>query len=98
MRLFIINGGHRGLIKLNLQKRFNAEHPMSHAGLILGLHELEVERVDRNDAISVYAKPKQRPCCIHFRQQKKPSIYAVFSVFTGFEWNHMEARVGIEPA
>jgi transposase len=37
---------------------------MSHAGLILGLPELEVERVDRNDAISVYAKPKQRPCCI----------------------------------
>jgi len=38
---------------------------MSHAGLILGLPELEVERVDRNDAISVYAKPKQRTCCIH---------------------------------
>ena len=37
---------------------------MSHAGLILGLPELEVERVDRNDAISVYARPKQRPCCI----------------------------------
>jgi transposase len=37
---------------------------MSHAGLILGLPELEVERVDRNDAINVYAKPKQRPCCI----------------------------------
>ncbi len=32
---------------------------MSHAGLILGLPELEVERVDRNDAISVYAKPKK---------------------------------------
>lgn len=38
---------------------------MSHAGLILGLPELEVERVDRNDAINVYAKPKQRPCCIY---------------------------------
>ena len=37
---------------------------MSHAGLILGLPELEVERVDRNDAIAVYAKPKTRPCCI----------------------------------
>ena len=37
---------------------------MSHAGLILGLPELEVERVDRNDAISVYARPKERPCCI----------------------------------
>ncbi|MEM6545551.1 MAG: ISL3 family transposase [Pseudomonadota bacterium] len=38
---------------------------MSHAGLILGLPELEVERVDRNDAIAVYAKPKKRPCCLH---------------------------------
>jgi transposase len=37
---------------------------MSHAGLILGLPELEVERVDRNDAIAVYAKPKTRPNCI----------------------------------
>lgn len=37
---------------------------MSHAGLILGLPELEVERVDRNDAIAVYARPKKRPCCI----------------------------------
>jgi hypothetical protein len=26
---------------------------MSHAGLILGLPELEVERVDRNDAIAM---------------------------------------------
>jgi len=38
---------------------------MSLAGLILGLPELEVERVDRNDAITVYAKPKKRPCCLH---------------------------------
>ena len=38
---------------------------MSHAGLILGLPELEVERVDRNDAIAVYAKPRKRPCCLH---------------------------------
>src|SRR6056297_3420666 len=38
---------------------------MSHAGLILGLPELEVERVDRNYAIAVYAKPKTRPCCLH---------------------------------
>lgn len=37
---------------------------MSHAGLILGLPELEVERVDRNDAIAVYARPRKRPCCI----------------------------------
>ena len=33
-------------------------------GSIIGIPGLEVERVDRNDAISVYAKPKQRPCCI----------------------------------
>lgn len=38
---------------------------MSHAGLILGLPELEVERVDRNDAIAVYARPRKRPCCLH---------------------------------
>ncbi|SRR6056297_1053541 len=38
---------------------------MSHAGLILGLPELEVERVDRNDAIAVYARPKKRPCCLY---------------------------------
>jgi transposase len=38
---------------------------MSHAGLILGLPELEVERVDRSDAIAVYAKPRKRPCCLH---------------------------------
>ena len=38
---------------------------MSHAGLILGLPELEVEHVDRNDAIAVYAKPRERPCCLH---------------------------------
>jgi transposase len=34
---------------------------MSHAGLILGLPELEVERVDRNDAIAVYANPRSAP-------------------------------------
>lgn len=37
---------------------------MSHAGVILGLPELEVERVDRSDTIAVYAKTKTRPCCI----------------------------------
>jgi len=37
---------------------------MPHAGLILGLPELEVERVDNNDAIHVYARPRARPCCI----------------------------------
>lgn len=29
---------------------------MPHAGLILGLPDLEVERVDRGDAFTVYAK------------------------------------------
>lgn len=43
---------------------------MSHAGLILGLPELEVERVDRNDAIAVYAKPKTRPNCIRCQYPK----------------------------
>ncbi|MEM1402944.1 MAG: ISL3 family transposase [Pseudomonadota bacterium] len=43
---------------------------MPHAGLILGLPELEVERVDRNDAITVYAKPRQRPSCIHCQHPK----------------------------
>jgi len=43
---------------------------MSHAGLILGLPELEVERVDRNDAIAVYAKPKTRPHCIRCQYPK----------------------------
>lgn len=38
---------------------------MSHAGLILGLPKLEAERVDRNDAIAVYARPKTRPCCLY---------------------------------
>jgi len=39
--------------------------PMSHAGTILGLSGLEVERVDRDDTIRVYAKPKKRPPCLH---------------------------------
>lgn len=43
---------------------------MSHAGLILGLPELEVERVDRNDAIAVYARPKTRPCCLYCQHEK----------------------------
>ena len=38
---------------------------MSHAGTILGLSELEVERVDRDDTIRVYARPTKRPRCIH---------------------------------
>lgn len=43
---------------------------MSHAGNILGLPELEVERVDRNDSIEVYARPKRRPSCIHCQYPK----------------------------
>jgi transposase len=39
--------------------------PMSHAGTILGITELEVERVDRTDNIKVYARPTKRPDCIH---------------------------------
>lgn len=38
---------------------------MSHAGTILGLSDLEVERVDRQDTIEVYARPKRRPPCIY---------------------------------
>jgi hypothetical protein len=40
--------GMPGLIRLFLRKRFNGETPMSHAELILGLLELEVERIDRS--------------------------------------------------
>lgn len=38
---------------------------MSHASIILGIKELEVESVDRRRDIKVYAKPKNRPDCIH---------------------------------
>ena len=38
---------------------------MSHASIILGITELEVESVDRQREIKVYAKPKNRPDCIH---------------------------------
>ena len=38
---------------------------MSHAGHILGISELEVDSVNRQDDIKVYAKPKSRPNCIH---------------------------------
>ena len=34
---------------------------MPHAGIILGISELEVERVDRQDDIKVYARPTTRP-------------------------------------
>jgi len=39
--------------------------PMSHVSNILGLSDLEVERVDRHDSIEVYARPTKRPPCIH---------------------------------
>ena len=38
---------------------------MSHASTILGISELEVDSVDRQDTIKVYARPKHRPDCIH---------------------------------
>ncbi|MEM8493396.1 MAG: ISL3 family transposase [Pseudomonadota bacterium] len=50
---------------------------MSHAGNILGLSDLEVERVDRNDRIEVYARPTKRPCCIHC-QYKDLKIKATY--------------------
>ena len=38
---------------------------MSHAGTIVGLSELDVERVNRNQGIEVWAKPRRRPPCKH---------------------------------
>ena len=38
---------------------------MSHAGNILGISDLEVERVDRDKGIEVYARPTRRPLCIY---------------------------------
>ena len=38
---------------------------MSHAGTIIGISDLEVERVDRDSNITVYARPTKRPPCIH---------------------------------
>lgn len=38
---------------------------MSHAGSIVGIPELEIERVDRNQAIHVWAYPRKRPACVH---------------------------------
>ena len=38
---------------------------MSHAGIILGISDLEVERVDRDRGIEVYARPTRRPLCIY---------------------------------
>lgn len=38
---------------------------MSHAGVILGMSDLEIERVERDRGIKVYARPTRRPSCIH---------------------------------
>ncbi len=38
---------------------------MSHAGVILGISDLEVEQVHRDREIKVYARPTKRPACIH---------------------------------
>lgn len=38
---------------------------MSHAGTIIGISDLEVEHVERDDNITVYARPANRPPCIH---------------------------------
>lgn len=38
---------------------------MSRAGVILGISDLEVERVERDRGIKVYARPTKRPVCIH---------------------------------
>ena len=40
---------------------------MSHAGNIIGISGLEVERVVRGEGINVYARPRKRPACIHCR-------------------------------
>jgi len=41
---------------------------MSHATTILGISDLEVERVDRDQGVKVYARPTKRPICIHCQQ------------------------------
>lgn len=38
---------------------------MSNAGTILGISELEIERVHRHDFIEVWAKPTKKPLCKH---------------------------------
>lgn len=38
---------------------------MSHAGRIIGIPGLEIERVERTEGIHVWAKPIQRPSCKH---------------------------------
>ena len=43
---------------------------MSHAGVIVGISDLEIERVHRSREIKVYARPKSRPSCIHCQHQR----------------------------
>ena len=43
---------------------------MSHLGRIIGITDLEVERVDREKGIEVYAKPTKRPACIHCQNER----------------------------
>ncbi len=50
---------------------------MSLAGNILGISDLEVERVDRDRGIEIYPKPTHRPCCIH-RQHDGVRIKATY--------------------
>ena len=38
---------------------------MSLAARIVGFRDLEVERVDLNQGIDVWAKPSKRPACLH---------------------------------
>ena len=38
---------------------------MSHAGAILGISELIIEQVNRNDNVEVFARPSKRPACKH---------------------------------
>ncbi|QIB66270.1 ISL3 family transposase [Kineobactrum salinum] len=50
---------------------------MSLAGNILGISDLEVERVDRDRGIEVYARPTSRPACIYC-QHKGVRIKATY--------------------
>jgi hypothetical protein len=43
---------------------------MSHAGVILGISDLEIERVERDRSIKVYARPTTRPSCIHCEHEE----------------------------
>ncbi len=43
---------------------------MSHLGNIIGISDLEVERVNRDRGIEVYARPTKRPACIHCQSKR----------------------------